>query len=77
MPGLAGSQLWEPIQGTTSWLLHKGGVSTHALSEWLWKEIQSRQTAAYRELIRLAELAEKQELILSCWCAPELAMERS
>jgi uncharacterized protein DUF4326 len=40
--------------------------------KWLWKEIQSQQTAAYRELIRLAELAEKQELILSCWCAPEL-----
>jgi len=34
--------------------------------------MQDPMSPAYRELIRLAELAGKEELVLSCWCAPEL-----
>lgn len=38
---------------------------------WLWKVIRDRQGAAYRELLRLAELALKEDLVLTCWCAPQ------
>jgi hypothetical protein len=72
MPGLAGSPLGNQYKirpyGTYT---REESVHTH-YRKWLWKEMQSQQSPAYRELIRLAELAEKQELILSCWCAPEL-----
>src|SRR5262249_9551889 len=36
----------------------------------LWKEIQSGAGAVHDELHRLAELAKRADLILSCWCHP-------
>lgn len=37
---------------------------------WLWNEIQ-RRGLVFEEVQRLAELAEKDDLILGCWCAPQ------
>lgn len=36
----------------------------------LWRRIKERG-AVYRELLRLKEMAEKGELVLICWCAPQ------
>ena len=36
----------------------------------LWKEIQSGAGAVHDELHRLAKLAKRSDLILSCWCHP-------
>lgn len=39
---------------------------------WLWKEIKSRQGAAYNELLRLRSLLlSGEEVKLGCWCAPK------
>jgi hypothetical protein len=71
MPGLPGSPLGNQYK------IRPHGPYTREESvltlyrKWLWKEMQD-QGLAYLDLIRLTELAKKQELILSCWCAPEL-----
>ena len=72
MPGLPGSPL------ANQYKIRPHGPYTREQSvlnlyrKWLWKEIQKREGPAYLELIRLTELAKKQELLLSCWCEPEL-----
>jgi hypothetical protein len=37
---------------------------------WLWRRIQERGSA-YRELVRLAGLAQEGELLLACYCHPK------
>lgn len=38
---------------------------------WLWNQMRNRGSAAYRELLRLANLSLQQETVtLSCWCFP-------
>ncbi len=72
MSGLAGSSLGNQYK-IQPYGPHTREESVHHLyRKWIWKEMQDQKSPAYRELIRLAELAEKDELVLSCWCAPQL-----
>lgn len=71
MPGHTGSPLgnpfkvkpWGPYERNESVLVH--------YRAWLWKEMQKRSGPVYRELIRLALIAQTGPLNLACWCAPE------
>lgn len=71
MPGRTGSPLgnpfkikpWGPYERNESVLVH--------YRAWLWKEMQKRSGDVYRELIRLALIAQTGPLNLACWCAPE------
>lgn len=38
--------------------------------QWLLIEVRNPQSAAYRELVRLAELAEQGDLTIVCFCKP-------
>lgn len=71
MPGLAGSPL------ANQYKIQPHGAYTREESvslyrRWLWQEIKKRQGPAYLELLRLIALAKNQDLVLSCWCDPEL-----
>ena len=35
---------------------------------WLGKQVKNQHSAAYQELVRLAEMAEHTDLTLICWC---------
>lgn len=72
MYGLAGSPLGNQYKIQPHGPHTREEAVHHFYRKWIWKEMQDQKSPAYRELIRLAELAEKEELVLSCWCAPEL-----
>ena len=38
---------------------------------WLWEEIQRGTGPVFEELLRLAKLAQTDDLVLSCWCMPQ------
>ena len=72
MSQLAGSPLGNPYKIPPHGPHTREESVQHLYRKWIWKEMQDPMSPAYRELIRLAELAGKEELVLSCWCAPEL-----
>lgn len=59
-PSLLGNPFKIGEHGTREEVIDKYAV-------WLRRQIQNRN-AVYRELLRLAELARKGDLILICWC---------
>ncbi|TXH50677.1 MAG: DUF4326 domain-containing protein [Desulfurellales bacterium] len=68
MPGRSGSPLANPFK------LQPGQTRGHCLQqyrEWLDAQL-TRDTAAKRELSRLAGIAREESLLLACWCAPAL-----
>ena len=72
MSQLAGSPLGNPYKIQPHGPHTREESVQHLYRKWIWREMQDPMSPAYRELIRLAELAGKEELVLSCWCAPEL-----
>ena len=38
--------------------------------QWLLKEVRDKESAAFKELERLARLAMKEDVLLCCWCKP-------
>jgi hypothetical protein len=72
MPGLAGSPLANQYKVRPHGPYTREESVLNLYRKWLWKEIQQRQGPAYLELLRLAALAKQRDLILSCWCEPEL-----
>jgi hypothetical protein len=72
MPGLAGSPLGNQYKIQPYGPHTREESVNHLYRKWIWKQMQDPKSAAYRELIHLAELAENDEIVLSCWCAPKL-----
>ena len=72
MPGLAGSPLANQYKVRPHGPYTREESVLNLYRKWLWEEIQKREGPAYLELLRLAALAKQRELILSCWCEPEL-----
>lgn len=71
MRGLAGSPLANQYKVIPHGPFTRDESVLTLYRRWLWNEIRT-ESHAYRELLRLSQLARKQELILSCWCAPQL-----
>ena len=72
MPGLAGSPLANQYKVRPHGRYTREESVLNLYRKWLWEEIQKREGPAYLELLRLAALAKQRDLILSCWCEPEL-----
>lgn len=72
MPGLAGSPLANQYKVRPHGPYTREESVRNLYRKWLWEEMQKREGPAYLELLRLATLAKQRELILSCWCEPEL-----
>ena len=71
MPGLHGSPLANRFKVRPHGPFTREESVQNLYRTWLWKEMQTKG-AAYQELLRLSRLAREKELILSCWCAPQL-----
>jgi len=71
MPGLEGSPLANPYKVQPYGQFTREESVLKFYRKWLWNEMQTKG-AAYRELMRLSEVAKEKELVLSCWCAPQL-----
>jgi hypothetical protein len=68
MPGIPGSVLGNPFQ------IGRDGTRSQVIERyrcWLWEQIKLKNEA-YAELRRIAELAQRGDVTLVCWCAPEL-----
>ena len=71
MPGLRGSPLANRYKVLPHGAFTREESVLNLYRTWLWKEMKSKGTA-YEELLRLSKIARDKELILSCWCAPQL-----
>lgn len=71
MRGLAGSPLANQYKVVPHGPFTREESVLTLYRRWLWNEIRM-EGPAYNELLRLTRLSKQKELILSCWCAPQL-----
>lgn len=71
MPGLTGSPLGNPFKVKPFGPYERDKSVLIHYRRWLWEQMQNKKGTVYLELLRLASLAQKGPLNLSCWCAPE------
>ena len=62
---------WSHVEGSRAkYVVGTREEAVRCFRRWLWGEIKKGCGPAYEELLRLAEIEKRGELVLACWCSP-------